>query len=506
MSSIVLQLPANLSDRAVKALSTGYFVGLPDYMPWITQSQLRDGQLIAEKEIHDSGCFCAPWLLAADFADELPSPLLKSRLPLMLSTATLAERAEPYRLLVELARGRVNQLRNQAADWESGGLELPAAIDEAIRNVSRTFGRAVCQCSDADADKDSEEALLLALATGEDLVSEYVAQVMKARTTRTPRLPTLFGCNVTAPTTQTELLKSAFNTLRAPLNWRQIEEREGTYNWEPFDAWLAWARPLGLTLEVGPLFEMSPTRLPEWLPTKLGDPQGVANLMLEFLEAALERYRDQIKFWMITSGMNDPNLLELDEEESLWLNTQLYATAQQVHPSGEFSLGLAQPWGEAVARGSPAYSPFVFADALMRSRVLLSSLDLELVFGVAPRGSVGRDRLDLSRLFDLYALLGVPLKVTLGVPAAATDDPNRDHAYGMDSLYGADAWTPQTQAGWVEMLSQLIICKPFISSLVYAQFNDAQPHRFPNLGLLDGRGEPRPALAKLRELREKYLS
>ena len=505
MSSIVLRLPANLSERAVKALAPAYFVGLPDYMPWITQNVVGDGQISSEKEIPESGCMCVPWFLP-NSVDELPSPLLRSKLALMLSTATLAERPEPYRLAVELARGRVNQLRNQAADWQSGGLEMPKALDEAIRNASRTFGKAVCQSKDADADADSEEALLLALATGEDLVTEYITQVMTARTVRTPRLPTLLGCNVPAPNEQTDLVKSAFNTLRAPLNWRDIEQKEGTYNWEAFDAWMAWAKPLEKTIEIGPLFDMSPSRLPAWLPEKLGDPQAVANLMLDFLEAALERYRDQVKFWMLTCGMNDPSLLELDEEESLWLNTQLYAAAQQTHPNGEFSLGLAQPWGEAVARGTPAYSPFVYADALMRSRVLLSSLDLELVFGVTPRGSVGRDRLDLSRLFDLYALLGVPLRVTLGVPAAGGADPHGDPAYQMNPLYGPDAWTSETQAGWVDALSQLIICKPFIASLTYSHFSDAQPHRFPNVGLLDQRGEARPALAKLRALREKYLT
>ncbi len=251
---------------------------------------------------------------------------------------------------------------------------------------------------------------------------------------------------------------------------------------------------------------MSPIRLPSWLPSKWVDPQVVANLMLDFLEAALERYRDQIKHWMISSGMNDPSLLELDEEESLWLNTQLYSAAHQSHPAGEFSLGLAQPWGEAVAKGSPAYSPFVYADALLRSRVMLASLDLELVFGVSPRGSVCRDRLDLSRLFDLYGLLGIPLKVTLGYPGGSGPDAHADDvAYRLDPSYPPEAWTADAQAGWVDLAARLAVCKPFVSAVTYAHYTDAQPHLFPHLGLVDGNGKPRPALAKLRELREKYL-
>lgn len=506
MGAILLRLPTNVSEPAAKALEPGYFVGLPDYMPWITQIVVARGQLAADKEIAESGCLCVPWRLP-DAVDDLPSPLLKSHTPLMLSTATVVEKPDAYRLAVELARGKVNQLRNQAADWVSGGLEMPAALDAEIRAASKAFGRAVCQEEDESADRMAEEALLLALAAGEDLVSEYVDQVMAARTQRTPKLATLLTCVVPQPVADPAPLKETFKSLRLPFDWRRIEAEEGSYTWDSIDQWLEWAKPLGMGIEAGPLFDMSPSRLPAWLPGKLGDPQKVANLMLDFLDAALERYRDQIKVWMLTVGMNDPSCLELDEEESLWLNTQLYAAAQQSHPTGEFTLGLSQPWGEAVARGNPAYSPFVYADALLRGRVQLNALDLELVFGITPRGSACRDRLDISRLFDLYALLGVPLRVTLGYPASAAADRHaEDVSYRIDPTFPPGAFTPEAQAGWVELVAQLSICKPFVNGVAYAHYSDDVPHLFPNLGLLDGQGQPRPALARLRALRDRYLT
>ena len=39
--------------------------------------------------------------------------------------------------------------------------------------------------------------------------------------------------------------------------------------------------------------------------------------------------------------------------------------------------------------------------------------------GVTPRGSYCRDLLETSRILDLYALLGLPLRVTLGYPSSA---------------------------------------------------------------------------------------
>ena len=50
----------------------------------------------------------------------------------MLSSATLMERPKPYPLVIELARGKVNQLRGQAADWGMGGLLMPEILGRSI--------------------------------------------------------------------------------------------------------------------------------------------------------------------------------------------------------------------------------------------------------------------------------------------------------------------------------------------------------------------------------------
>ena len=42
-----------------------------------------------------------------------------------LSTSSLPERAEPYLLTVELARGKISQVRDQAGFWELAGMSMP---------------------------------------------------------------------------------------------------------------------------------------------------------------------------------------------------------------------------------------------------------------------------------------------------------------------------------------------------------------------------------------------
>ena len=53
-------------------------------------------------------------------------------------------RTAPYQLLVELARGKVNQVRGQLADWQGAGLQISPQLNALVREASYTFGHAVC--------------------------------------------------------------------------------------------------------------------------------------------------------------------------------------------------------------------------------------------------------------------------------------------------------------------------------------------------------------------------
>ena len=129
------------------------------------------------------------------------------------------------------------------------------------------------------------------------------------------------------------------------------------------------------------------------------------------------RYRHRIRRWQLTAASNSASVLSLTEDELLGLTYRLAEAARQIDPTLEIVVGVAQPWGEYMATVERTHSPFVFADTLIRSGMNLAALDVELVMGSSLRGSYCRDLLEASRLLDLYALLGVPLRVTLATPA-----------------------------------------------------------------------------------------
>jgi len=491
--NLLLTTPA--SADAERETTRGYVVGAPDYMPWPTEIRVENGQVIVRRPVDDSGCICLPW--------EVPA---YGRL--FLATATLVERPTAYLLPVEIARGRVNLLRNQAAEWQMGGLVLPAEMAERVRTASLGFAHAVCrQETPGEAGTVAADAIQNAVNAGEELVGIYVHQVFETRRQRQGRLPTAWSVGLNGPPPnpeQTELFKKTFNCVRIPFPWSAIEGAEGDYQWDSVDALVQWAKDNELPIIAGPLIDFSPKGMPAWLEHWNGDLQGLANYLYDYVENALRRYKTDIRIWQITAGSNCASVLGLGEDRLLWLTLQLLEMARQIDGELHLIVGISQPWGEYLAWEERTYSPFVFADTLLRSKAQLGCFDLELVMGATPRGSYLRDTLEISRLLDLYALLGLPLRVTLACPSSTEPDALAPD-YQIRGRGAGPDWSPDRQAEWARLVAALAGCKPMVEGVSWSHWTDVAPHIFPNCGLIDAQHNAKSALVELERIREGFL-
>jgi hypothetical protein len=418
------------------------------------------------------------------------------------------ERPHPYQFLVELARGKINQLRGQAYDWQMLRLQIPAALQQEIRGAASALGRAIALAATDDVNREAQTALDLAYDVADRLVHTYIDQVFSIRRQRQPRLESTLGCRlgVIPPSPEaTALVKETFNAVHLPLAWNLVEAEEATYNWQPHDAVLTWAEANGLPVIAGPLIDFSSLQLPAWLWLWERDLPNMAGFMCKFVEAAVRRYRHRIRRWQLTAASNFASVLSLTEDELLGLTYRLAEAARQIDPTLEIVVGVSQPWGEYMATVERIHSPFVFADTLIRSGMNLAALDVELVMGPGPRGSYCRDLLEASRLLDLYAQLSVPMRVTLGYPSASAADLDADPEMHVGAGRWRGGYTPEVQAEWAAAFTPLVLCKPYVQGAHWAHLFDAEPHQFPNCGLIDAAGQVKPAVAKLRDVREAYL-
>jgi hypothetical protein len=498
MGSMSFLLPNPLPGAALAALAGACIksaVRYYDQTPVPTSARVENGSLILTRDQRDSGALSVPWPVHP-FGT------------LLLSSATVRERSEPYRLLVELARGKLNQIRGQLAEWRGIGLQTAPEFDRALAEATRSFARAALSEVPAEADADATRALEQAHQLAAALVREYVEQMCATRHHAGGPLPTRFAARFgRAPRgAEFDLYLSTFNAASVAFRWRDVEPNEAHYDWSEADSAVATARAAGLPVTIGPLIDLAPGTLPHWATRFESDLPGLAAFMCDYVETAVNRYRGDVRRWIVCAGFNQADAYGLVDDDRLRLAYRLYEAAAHIDSNLELVLSLAQPWGEYLAQEDQTISPITFPDDLVRAGVRLSALELELRAAVRPRGSFNRDPLDTVKLLDTFAMLGLPLEVSLGLPASAAPDPRAaEHGQEVWLPGWAGAPSPDAQAAWGESVARLALALPQVRAVTWDHWSDAEPHITPNGGLLDAAGQPKPLLDRLRALRAAHL-
>jgi hypothetical protein len=492
---MIFQLPPTLADDLRPELERASVTGGQDNMPYPTEATIEGNRLILTRTVDESGNLQTPWRIAGVGQ-------------MMFSTATLMERLTPYDLAIELARGKINQLRCQAAEWTLGGLLTPDILSDQIRDATRAFSQALMSLPSGDVAPHAEAALQIAARASHELVQSYAQRVIELRHQNKPKFDTHQGCRLEP--SERDLphpvrFKEAFNTVSLAFSWQQIEAQSGKYSWEAHDRVLNWALANGLKVVGGPLIDFAGRNLPDWLWEHTTDLHTLSLRLAEFAETVVRRYQPRIRTWQVSAGSNCAGILAQRDEELIWLTLRLADAIRRVNPHLEIIVGLAHPWGDYLAEQERSKTPFIFADDLLRTGVKLAALELEFIMGVSPRGSYCRDLLDASRALDLYALLGVPIQATLAYPSSSSASDLADPDQRVNLGYWRDGYTPQAQADWAGAFAALALCKPYVRTLQWAHWSDAQPHAYPRCGLIDEQGKENPALQALVKLRASHL-
>ena len=471
-----------------------HICGLDD-LPYFGRAYFSGDQLVIERNESDSGRVQIPWRIGEDS-------------PLLLSTATLVERDKPYLLEVELARGTINQLRNQMAQWEMAGLTVSLSLRNQILEATSDFSRAATtQADPPDAAEWAGRSLATAIRAMHALAAEYVAQSMENRRLQARQAATWIGINLGHQLPPPEIarqLPRTFNMACVPFTWRNIEAVEGRRDWKQTDALVTWARGAGLKVTGGPILALDDRGLPDWTYLWEGDTDSLLNFMLEHVRAVVERYRSKVHLWQVAARMSRGQALALDEEARLQITARAISTVRQLDPTTPIVVTFDQPWADYMSTEQLDLAPLHFADALVRADLGLSGLGLELNVGYQP-GSIQRQPLAYSRLIDTWGLLDLPIFITVTAPSAATADPQaKSNARVLSSAEG-DV-TPEKQREWIELHAPLLLSKSLVQVIVWNQLSDAVPHHYPNAGLFDTQGKAKPALAALQAIREKYFA
>jgi hypothetical protein len=155
-----------------------------DDLPWFGRAYFSGNQLVVERNESDSGRVLVPWRIGQAG-------------PLLVGTSTLMERDEPYLLEVELARGMVNCLRNQRAQWEMMGLAVPDALQALVTEATVQLARgATRQNEPGEAAEWAEKSLASAAEAMNQLAAEYSQQALAQRRAQGRPISSWFGIHL----------------------------------------------------------------------------------------------------------------------------------------------------------------------------------------------------------------------------------------------------------------------------------------------------------------------
>lgn len=488
-----LRFATPLRDRLPGgAVEQAYLTGM-EAVPFPSRNRTEGDQFVIVREVRESGNLHILWHV-------------EGRGPLLLSTASLMERDRPYLLTVELARGTLNRLRNQQAQWLALGLTLPQGYEAKLREALHEFGRAAThQANPNVACQTADRAISLALDAADLLAAAYVEQVLALRHEQTSRLATILGSALPQQTLSepgTRIFTNAFNSAVVPLNWRMIEPAEGEFDWTVPDRQFQWLKGKSLKVCAGPLLRLDGGDLPDWLYLWEEDFEAIQGYVQEFITAAVTRYRGQVQVWNCAAGLNLPGGLPLTEEQKLRLAVLAIDAVRRNDPRTPVVISFDQPWGEYLQQEEMDLPPYHFADALVRADLGLSGVSLEINLGYTPGGTLPRDVLELSRMLDRWSSLNVPLLVSLTAPSAPGTNPL---ATTKASTLSLDL-SPAKQAEMVRPWLAMLLAKQCVHGILWSQFADSESQRWPHGGLIDASGAAKPLFNAMVELRKQHLS
>lgn len=447
-----------------------------------THTELVDGVFSCRRSFTDSGKVSVPW------------PVEGQGKP-VLTTTSLRERDEPYFLPLELARGKLAQVRDQWWNWEMSRLVIPDEFRTAQRKAFSAFAHASVSQHDLDTCAASSQVAIEQACLAADLLSQaYVAQRMLTIKRSNSHSPSLLGAATDlAVLTESgaKLFLDTFNTASVPIRWSDIEPKEGDYSWQPIDDMINFCTQNRLITRGGPLISLRPGGLPDWLTCWAVDFLNLASFVCDFVDTAVSRYTGLVRIWEVSSAGNTGGVLNLNEEQSLTLTARTLEAAIRTDSDSQFFIRIEQPWGEYQRTGKHRLSPYQFVDAIIRSNVPLNGVSLDINVGYTPRACFPRDLLSISKLIDQWSMLGLQIHVNLSCPSEATPDPLARPEMQIQDHVFRESWSQQMQLEWMDRVIPLLMAKPAVTGVFLRQFSDSVPHRFPHAGLLDATGNPK---------------
>ena len=470
MGEFRFRLPANWKPTDSQAKSI-HIIGL-DGVPSPCRVEVVEGFLMINRNRDESGKV----FIAFPFEEYGE---------ITVGTGTLPESQIPYQLLVELARGTLNRLRNQISIWQEGGLKIIESVKEQVGQATRLLSEAIMEVDSVAADKGAQEALHIAMAANLNVSGQFGTEVSKYRTGQRD-MPRFWFANTVG---SGEV--SADNYSADPFHLVQVlpEQAENA------------AKIGNKRMIVGPFLDASPGGMPKSI-VELDDFFARRDSILNQCRKAVRQLNPSSSLLHVVSGLNGMGHRHLSYPQQTQITSDMLNLIDESQVEVPMMVSFDYPWAERLASAVGGAHPLQIADSLLRQGVPINFIGLDINLDYWPCGSVIRDPLQWIDMIDIWSQLGLPLILCFRMPTNAGDVAPRSGQLVNDVRSNL---SDQQRLKMLETLLPMIIARPGVHGFIWRQWSDADDDRFPGGGLCDCSGDAKEVL-KLIESASGSLS
>ncbi len=476
-------------------LKGAYLVG-SDGVPLRADIEFRNGEILCEKKAPGPAGLALLWPI-------------KGYGRILLESARLPERPQPYNLHLELARGRLMRIDQKREEW--GLFDYPGTeeLSAQLKRARDCFVAALQGVSPGEVAQWADEALRASIILGERL-SLFHADVFLNRRRQTHafnRRP--FGCmldpaNTTEP--YRRRVREAFDFVSLPMLWRSIEPKEQELNWAALDAWVDWLTKHRVPIMAGPLVSFQEGHVPDWLFIYEHDYDAIRSMVFEHVRRVVERYGRHVQRWIIVGGVHASNPLHFNFEQLMELTRVAATLVKQLAPRATSVIELISPWGEYYSRNQRTIPPMLYADMAVQSGIGFDAFGIQFQFGPGLDGMFVRDMFQISSMVDRVGNLGKPVHITAAQVPGQLALTNANEAMAADGGIWRQEWNEELQAAWLKEFYHTALSKPFVETVAWRDLVDEAPMAImPNGGLVRANQTPKTAYNILLSLRHDIL-
>lgn len=538
--------PNSPNPIAQRVLPGAYLIG-PDSVPIAGEVVVEDGAIRCEKGTREAAAVALQIDLDIHRLRELgqQGPVLdgielKPLGVLTLQTCLLPDRDEPYVLSLELARHRIMLFLTKLEEWQAFDLP-PDSIEMRLLDRAReVFTQALVLAGDKDSIDETMRlgflSLWIAIEASERLAMRQALRDTKARLDGSlylsiaedagsakrampvlhpnrggvvlPTRPAI-GAAVSPSVMREETKKAIVEScdfITMPMRWIEMEPMEGEYAYSPTDRWIEWAiRNAKVPVVAGPVIDFRPHCVPEWLYIWENDYDTLRDLVYEHMKSVVTRYRRTVSRWTVCSGLHCGEHFKLDFQQMIDLTRICVLVVRKLHPRARVQVEIVQPWGCYHSCDRRTLPPLLYAEMLTQSGIPIDAFSLRVQMGSFQPGQNTRDLMAFGSMLDQYAMLDRPIAISgFGCPSGPLNPSEHPERFAQPGFWRGD-WNDENQADWLSAYASVALSKPYIESICWHELADpAGVSEMRTGGLLDRRFEPRPALTRLRELRDAY--